>query len=74
MSRAHQKNEQSQAVGSEGFMSINEAISWLGMGRSTLWRRMTDGVILGKKDGWRTKVCRKSVQDYIANLPDYNEV
>lgn len=61
-------------VGAEGFMSIIEACEMLNVSRTTLYFRMKTKTIRGKKDGRMTKVCRRSVRDYIENLPDYTEV
>ena len=57
-----------------GVMTINEACERLRMGRTSLWKRLKSGQIDSRRDGdnqrARVKICRQSVEDYLANLPD----
>jgi len=51
------------------WFSIADACAYSGLGQTSLYDRLRKGKILGIKDGAKTLVNRKSMDDYLAGLP-----
>lgn len=51
-------------------MTIDEAVSYCGIGRTKLYELAKDGVLSPKKAGRRTLILTEELDNYIRALPD----
>ena len=49
---------------------IPEAAAAIGLGESTIWKRIKDGAIRAKRDGAVTLIERGELTRYLQNLPE----
>jgi excisionase family DNA binding protein len=50
-------------------MSINDAVAYSGLGRSSIYEALKAGHITAKKAGRRTLILVADLKAYVANLP-----
>ena len=61
-------NDNSPNIQREG-LSIAEACSVAGIGRTTIYQAIADGKLKARKCGKRTLVLRDDLRDFLASLP-----
>lgn len=51
--------------------TVEQAMKALGVGKSKLYEELNAGRIKAKKSGHRTLIPHASIQEWLANLPDF---
>lgn len=50
-------------------LTISDAVSYSGIGRSSLYKLFSEGKIVPRKAGKRTLILRSDLDEFILNLP-----
>ncbi len=66
MDKANPTQSESTELARDGAVTINDAVAWSGIGRSTLYNLIGDGQVKTAKIGKRRLVLRASLREFLA--------